>query len=290
MKARLQSRRIRRQRMDKLFQGIFMLAIAIACFTLVALLYDVLVTGLSRISWSFITSYASRTASKAGILAPLVGSFAVISVTTIIAIPIGVGAAIYLEFYAGRGRLSRLIQVNIANLAGVPSIVYGLFGLAFFVRFLSLDRSILAAGLTMALLILPVVIVSTQEALKAIPPSLAQGAFALGASHWQVIWTVILPASVGSILTGVILAVSRAMGETAPLIAVGAWAFITYLPTSLLDSFTVLPIQVWVWAARPQAAFHEIAAAGILVLLLVLLSMNAVAIYLRNKYQKRAEW
>lgn len=286
----LVQRRTRRQRMDKIFQGVFITAIAIACFTLVVLLYDILSTGLSHLSWDFITNYASRSAERSGILAPLVGTFAVITLTAAIVLPIGVASAIYLEFYGGKNWLTRVIQINIANLAGVPSIVYGLFGLAFFVRFLGFDRSILSAALTMALLILPVVIVSTQEALKAIPPSLAQGAFALGASRWQVIWTVVLPASFGSILTGLILAVSRAMGETAPLITIGAWAFITYLPESVMDSFTVLPIQVWVWASRPQTAFHEIAATAIIVLLAVLLTMNAIAIFLRNKYQRKAEW
>lgn len=286
----LAARRTRRQRMDKVFQGVFIAAISVACLTLVVLLYDILSTGLSHLSWDFITNYASRSAARSGILAPLAGSFAVITLTAAIVMPIGVAAAIYLEFYGGNNWVTRLIQINISNLAGVPSIVYGLFGLAFFVRFLAFDRSILSASLTMALLILPVVIVSTQEALKAIPPSLAQGAYALGASRWQVIRTVVLPASFGSILTGLILAVSRAMGETAPLITVGAWAFITYLPQSVMDSFTVLPIQIWVWASRPQAAFHEIAATAIIVLLAVLLTMNAIAIFLRNKYQRKAEW
>lgn len=284
------ARRTRRQRMDRVFQYVFIAAIAIACLTLVLLLYDILSTGLTHVSWDFLTSYASRSAARSGILAPLVGSFVVIALTAAFAIPIGVSAAIYLEFYGGNNWLTRTIQINISNLAGVPSIVYGLFGLAFFVRFMGFDRSILAAALTMALLILPVVIVSTQEAIRAVPPSLAQGAYALGASRWQVIRTVVLPASFGSILTGLILAISRAMGETAPLITVGAWAFITYLPRSPMDSFTVLPIQIWVWASKPQAAFHELAAAAIIVLLAVLLSMNALAIFLRNRYQRRAEY
>jgi phosphate transport system permease protein len=286
----LQARRSARKRLDSIFHVVFMGAIALAVLVLMVLLIDIDKVGAPHLNWHFVTNYASRFFSKAGILAPLVGSFYMNFLTALFAIPIGIGAAVYLEFYAGNNRLTRILQTNIANLAGVPSIVYGLFGLAFFVRFLALDRSILAAALTMALLILPVIIVNTQEAIKAVPPSLAHGAYALGASKLQVVSTVVLPAAVGSILTGTILAISRAMGETAPLIAVGAWVFVTYLPKSPLDSFTVLPIQIWYWSGMPQQGFQEIAASAIIVLLVVLLTLNGVAIWLRNKYQKRAEW
>lgn len=290
MQTDVASRRTARKRLDAFFHGLFLMAIAVAVAVLAILLWDVISTGAKWIRPEFFTNFTSRFFQKAGILAPLVGSFYVIILTALIALPVGVATAVYLQFYAKESWLTRLLQVNIANLAGVPSIVYGLFGLAFFVRFLALDRSILAAALTMALLILPVVIVGTQEALKAVPPSLAHAAYALGASRWQVVSTVVLPAAVGNILTGVILAISRALGETAPLITVGAWVFITYLPKSPLDSFSVLPIQIWFWSSMPQQGFQEIAAAAILVLLTVLLSLNGIAIYLRNKYQKKAEW
>lgn len=283
-------RRAARKRVDTLFQALFLAAIIVAIAVLAVLLADVLSMGLKWLRWDFIVNYSSRFYQKAGILAPLAGSFYVIILTAAIALPIGVATAVHLEYYATDNWLNRVLQLNIANLAGVPSIVYGLFGLAFFVRHLSLDRSILSAALTMALLILPVVIVNTQEAIKAVPPSLAHAAYALGASKWQVVSTVVLPAALGGILTGTILAVSRAFGETAPLITVGAWVFITSLPVSPMDSFTVLPIQIWYWSAQPQQGFQEIAATTIIVLLAVLLTMNGLAIFLRNKYQKKAEW
>lgn len=283
-------RRVRRRRVDRMLQGIFTLAILAALGALAILLWDVLETGWKHLSLNFLTQFTSRFYQKAGILAGLVGSFYVILLTAAVALPLGIGTAIYLQFYAGNGWLTRVLQTNIANLAGVPSIVYGLFGLAFFVRYLALDRSILAAALTLALLILPVIIVSTQEALKSVPPSLAHGAYALGASRWQVVSTVVLPAALPGVLTGSILALSRALGETAPLITVGAWAMITYLPQSPLDGFSVLPVQIAVWASKPQEGFQEIAATAIIVLLAVLLTINGVAIYLRNKYQKEAEW
>jgi phosphate transport system permease protein len=283
-------RRKRRKLLDRSFHLLVILAIVIAVAVLCTLLVDIWRDGVGRVTWAFLTNPPSRFWQKAGILPALLGSFYVILLTAVIAIPLGSATGVYLEFYAPASKLSRLIQVNIANLAGVPSIVYGLFGLAFFVRFLNFDRSILSAALTMALLILPVIIVNTQEALRAIPPSLAHGAYALGASKWQVVWTVVLPAAVGGIFTGSILAISRALGESAPLIAVGAWVFITALPRSPLDSFTVLPIQIWYWSGQPQDGFKSTAAAAIIVLLVVLLTINGIAIFLRNRYQKKAEW
>lgn len=285
-----EGRRQRRKLLDQLFKLLFVTAIILAVGVLVTLLVDIWGDGAQHLSWAFLTNAPSRFWQKAGILPALIGSFYVILLTALFALPLGIATAVYLEFYAPKGRLSDLIQLNIANLAGIPSIVYGLFGLAFFVRFLNFDRSILSAALTMALLVLPVIIVNSQEALRAVPPSLAHGAYALGAAKWQVVWTVILPAALGGIFTGAILAISRAMGESAPLIAVGAWVFITALPTSPLDSFTVLPIQIWYWSGQPQDGFKEIAATAIIVLLVVLLTMNGVAIYLRNKVQKKAEW
>jgi len=283
--------------MDAAAHGLFLLAIAVALVVLAMLLGDLLATGLPRLSWSFLTSYASRVAGRAGIVAPLVGSFYVMLLTAAIALPVGVGAAIFLEFYAEGDRpsplrrgLTRLLQLNIDNLAGVPSIVYGLFGLAFFVRWLHLGRSVLAAALTLALMVLPVVIVSTREAVRAVPASLVHGAYALGASKTQVVFTVVLPAALGGILTGTILSVSRALGESAPLLAVGAWIYVTSLPRSPLDSFTVLPVQIYYWSSMPQRGFREAASAAILVLLALLLGLNGIAIWLRNRYQKKAEW
>jgi phosphate transport system permease protein len=287
----LHSRRgVYRRQMDRWFHALFLAAVGLAVCALILLLWQVFSDGLRNLDWQFLTSYASRRWQQAGILAPLAGSFYVMGLTALFALPLGMAAAIHLEFYARDNWLNRLIQTNIANLAGVPSIVYGLFGLAIFVRYLGFDRSILSASLTMAFLILPVVIVNTQEALRTVPQTMIQGAYALGATKWQVIRTVVLPAAMGGIMTGAILALSRALGETAPLITVGAWVFLTYLPKSPLDGFTVLPIQIWYWSAMPQQGFQDLAASAIIVLLILLLTMNSVAIIVRNKYQKKAEW
>ena len=265
--------------------GLLVMLLALAA--LAALLYDILHDGLRRISWQFITSYPSRNADQAGILAALVGSIYVVGLTAAIAVPLGVGAAIHLEEYGGRGRLSRLIEVNIANLAGVPSIIYGLLGLGLFVRLMQMERSVLAGGCTLALLALPVIIMSTREALRAVPKSLREASYALGATKWQTIRYQVLPAAFPGILTGLILALSRAIGETAPLITIGALTYVPFLPSDIWSPFTVLPIQIFNWVSRPQAAFAENAAAGIVVLLALLLVMNAVAIVLRDRLQKR---
>jgi phosphate transport system permease protein len=272
---------------DRLLWGSGMLMMLLALATLLALLYDVAHDGLGRLSWQFLTSIPSRRAEDAGILTALVGTIYVISLTALIAVPIGLGAAVYLEEYGGRGRLSGLIEVNIANLAGVPSIIYGLLGLGLFVRMMRMERSVLAGGCTLALLALPVIIISTREALRAVPKSLREGSYALGATKWQTIWHQVLPAAFPGILTGLILALSRAIGETAPLITIGALTYVPFLPTSIWSPFTVLPIQIFNWVSRPQAAFAENAAAGIVVLLALLLAMNAVAIVLRDRFQKR---
>lgn len=283
------ARRGARKRTDRIFQLLFLVAIGIALASLAMLLYDVFSSGAKHLRWEFLTNTPSRFFNQAGIKVALIGSFYMIALTSALALPVGVATAIYLEFYTTKNWFNRVLQLNIANLAGVPSIIYGLFGFAIFVRYLSLDRSILSAALTMALLILPVIIVSAQEALKAVPPSLSHAAYALGASKWQVVSTVVLPAAIGGILTGAILSLSRALGETAPLISI-AWAFIVHVPKSPMDGFTVLPMQIYNWASRPQQGFQEIAATAIIVLLIVLLSLNSVAIILRNKYQKKAEW
>jgi phosphate transport system permease protein len=236
---------------------------------------------------TFLTSFASRFPDRAGIAAPLFGTIWIIVITAAIAFPLGVGAAIYLEEYARRNWFAKLIQVNIANLAGVPSIVYGLLGLQLFVRTLELDRSVLAGALTMALLVMPIIIVSAQEALRAVPPSMREGAYALGATRWQVVWHSVLPFAFGGTLTGTILALSRAIGETAPLLVIGGLTFISFRPEGPGDNFTVLPIQIFNWVSRPQADFQAIAAAGIIVLLLMLLLMNGTAIILRHRTRVR---
>jgi len=217
----------------------------------------------------------------------LTGSIVVMVVTAALAVPIGVGAAIYLEEYGGRSVAARIIEINITNLAAVPSIIYGLLGLGLFVRAMGMGRSVLAGASTLALLALPVVILSTREALRAVPKSLREGSYALGATKWQTIWHQVLPVATPGILTGLILALSRSVGETAPLITIGALTYVPFAPDSLWSAFTVLPIQVFNWVSRPQAEFKVNAAAGILVLLVLLLSMNAVAIIVRDRYQRQ---
>jgi phosphate transport system permease protein len=272
---------------DRLLGVFGLLATLLGLVTLGALLYDVIHDGAPRLSWQFLTSIPSRRPAEAGIYSALLGSVFVMALTAAIAIPLGVAAAVYLEEYGVRGRLSRLIEINIANLAGVPSIIYGLLGLGLFVRIMGMGRSVLAGSCTLALLALPVVILSTREALRAVPPSLREGSYALGATKWQTVWHQVLPAAFPSILTGLILALSRAIGETAPLITIGALTYIPFAPDSIWSQFTVLPIQIFNWVSRPQPAFAQNAAAGIVVLLVLLLVMNATAIVLRDRLQQR---
>jgi phosphate transport system permease protein len=272
---------------DRLLATFGFLVMALALAALLALIVDVLRDGLGRLSWQFITSYPSRRAEQAGIFPALIGSVYIIGLTALIAVPLGIGAAIHLEEYEKHGRLSRIIEINISNLAGVPSIIYGLLGLGLFVRIIGMGRSVMAGACTLALLVLPVVIISTREALRAVPGSLREGSYALGATRWQTIRHQVLPAAFPGILTGLILALSRAIGETAPLITIGALTYVPFLPTDIWSDFTVLPIQIFNWVSRPQAAFAENAAAAILVLLALLLAMNAVAIVLRDRFQRR---
>lgn len=279
----------RRQWFSQMSYVLFLAATLVGIAALFLLLGDVLRKGAGWLDWQFLTSLPSRFPQQAGILPALWGSVWLIVLTALFSLPIGVGTAIYLEEYAARGWLTRVIQTNISNLAGVPSIVYGILGLAAFVRALALGRSILAGALTMTLLVLPVVIVASQEAIRAVPGSLRDASYALGATRWQTVYRVVLPAALPGVLTGIILALARALGEAAPLIMIGALMFVPFVPTSPLDQFTVLPIQIFNWTARPQHEFRLIAAAAIIVLLAVLLTMNAAAILLRNKYQKKAE-
>lgn len=262
-------------------------ATLLAVLALAWLLFGIIREGAPHLSMQFLSSPPSRFAERAGIMPALFGSLWVLSITVVVAVPLGVGAAIYLQEYAPANRLTQFIQINIANLAGVPSIVYGLLGLALFVRLFAFERSVLSGGLTLALLVLPIVIIASQEALRAVPSSLRDGSYALGATRWQTIRRQVLPVAMPGILTGIILAVSRAIGETAPLIMMGALTYVAFAPTGLKDGFTALPIQIFNWTSRPQAEFQEIAASGIIVLLVVLLSMNALAIFLRQRFNRK---
>lgn len=254
---------------------------------LIIFIGSILIDGLQRIDWDFITSLPSRKAERAGIYTALMGSVWILVFTTIIALPLGIAAAIYLEEYAKQSRLSSLLEVNISNLAGVPSIIYGLLGLEVFVRIMEMGASVLAGSFTLALLILPIVIVATRESLKAVPKSIRDASFALGASKWQTVSQQLLPASFGGILTGVILALSRAVGETAPLIVIGALAYVPFAPESPMDEFSVLPIQIFNWISRPKHGFEINAAAAIIVLLLITFILNGIAVYFRNRWQSK---
>ncbi len=277
----------RRQWAERFFRWAAVGALLFALGSLAALLLDVFFDGIGRLSFQFLTSFPSRKPEQAGILSALAGSAMLLALTAAIVFPLGVGAAIYLEEYARRGRLSRLIEVNIANLAGVPSILYGLLGLELFVRAMGLGRSLLAGALTMALLVLPIVIIASREAIRMVPGSLREASFAVGATRWQTVWHQVLPIAFPGILTGSILAFSRAIGEAAPMIMIGALTYIAFLPDGILSPFTVLPIQAFNWVSRPQKEFLSCAAAAILVLLAVLLAMNAAAVFLRHRTQKR---
>ena len=276
----------KRHRISAAFKLFCLSVTCLAVAILGILILEVTLLGLPWLNADFLTSFPSRFPEKAGILAGLAGTLWLVTLTAAIAIPIGVLAAVYLEEYAKPGRVATLITINIANLAGVPSIVYGILGLAIFVRFLGLERSVLAGAMTMSLLILPVIIIASREAIKAVPSSLRQVAFALGATRWQVTRDHVLPQAMPGILTGVILALSRAIGETAPLIMIGALTYIAFVPEGPMDEFTALPIQIYNWTSRPQEAFHELASAGIIVLLLVLLIMNATAVWIRYRGSK----
>jgi phosphate transport system permease protein len=274
---------------DLAFKGGMLACLGIALITLAAVLVQVFSKGFGQLDLNFITELGSSLPAKAGIGSALVGTLWVIAVCIAFIVPVGVASAVYLEEYADRNRWhNRLIEVNIQNLAAVPSIVYGILGLAFLVRGpLSLGHVVLAAGLTLALLVLPVVVIAGREAIRAVPPSIREGSMALGATKWQTIWKQVLPASVPGFATGVILAVSRAIGEAAPLIVVGGATYLSFYPSGLGSDFTVLPLQIFNWISQPQEEFKELAAAGMIVLLAILLLLNAAAIWLRNKYEKK---
>jgi phosphate transport system permease protein len=282
--------RRRRSHLSKAFAILCLVATSFCVLVLAILLLEVFWQGLPWLNLSFLTNFPSSFPEQAGILPALLGSVWLILLTALFSVPIGVGTAIYLEEYAKASRWRGLVQLNIANLAGVPSIVYGILGLGLFVRALALDRSVLAGALTMTLVVLPIVILAAQESLRAVPDSIRRASYALGATRWQTVWHQVLPAALPGILTGVILAISRALGEAAPLVVIGAATFITFVPVSPTDEFSALPMQIYDWAKRPQAEFHHVAAAGIIVLLTVLIIMNATAVYLRYHYGKRVRW
>ncbi len=273
--------------MDQVFKywGIFCTLLGLVLLAI--FIGSILVDGVKRIDWEFITNLPSRKAENSGIYTALMGSVWVLVLTTIFALPIGIGAAIYLEEFSRKGKLSSILEVNISNLAGVPSVIYGLLGLEIFVRVMQMGSSVLAGSFTLALLILPIVIVSTREAIKAVPQSIRDASYAMGATKWQTVSMQLLPASFGGIMTGVILALSRAVGETAPLIVIGALAYVPFAPSSPMDDFSVLPIQIFNWISRPQEGFELNAAAGIIILLSITFIMNGIAVYLRNKWQKK---
>ena len=293
----------RNQKLDGLFAVVGLLSTFIGMLTLAALIVNLAIDGAARLTPHFFTSFPSRFPAQAGILSAWVGTTLVMVVTALAAVPMGIAAGVYLEEYAPKNWLTALIEINIANLAGVPSIVYGLMALGLFVYQLKLGQSVLSAGLTLALLILPIVIVATRESIRAVPGSMREAAYALGATKWQTTRDHVLPYSMGGILTGVIIALSRAIGETAPLVTIGALTFIAFLPDApvksefpflsfdwLMSPFTVMPIQMFNWVSRPQQEFHLNAAATGLVLMVMTLIMNGIAIYFRYRFRKRIKW
>lgn len=275
---------------DRIFRGMGITATVGCLLILAVFLGFILYQGTERLSWEFMMGLPSRFAEQSGIYTAWIGTLWILVLTAVISFPVGVGAGIYLEEYGRKSKMSTFLEINIANLAGVPSIIYGLLGLEVFVRLAKMGNSILAGSLTLTLLILPIIIVSTREALRAVPKTIKEASMAMGASKWQTIWNQTLPASFGGILTGVILAISRAVGETAPLIVVGALAYVPFAPSGPLDEFTVLPIQIFNWVSRPQEAFIINAAAAIIVLLSITFVMNGIAVYLRYRWQKKMSW
>lgn len=288
---------------DSSFYVIGFASTLIGLAILAVLIIDILLDGAGRLGWQFFTNYPSRKPEVAGILSAWIGTVWIMVITAILAVPLGIMAAVHLEEYGKKSWMTNLIEINIANLAGVPSIIYGLLGLGLFVRVMSLERSVLSGAATLAILVLPIVILSTREALRAIPFSIREASYALGATKWQTIRYQVLPAAMPGIMTGIILAMSRAVGETAPLITIGALTYVAFLPTSpitsefpfisfqgLFDPFTVLPIQIFNWVSRPQKGFFADAAAGIIVLLIITFLMNAIAVWIRHKYSKKIRW
>jgi phosphate transport system permease protein len=275
---------------DTVFKYIALIFTIFALGILVVLLVDIFSKGIARINWGFFQNLPSRHAERSGIKTALAGMMSLLFFTVIIALPIGILAGIYLQEYGKKNRLAKFIEINIANLAGVPSVIYGILGLTLFVRILRLGNSLIAGALTLSLLILPVIIVATREAIRAVPDSLREASFGMGATKWQTTSRVVVPSALGGILTGIILAVSRAIGETAPLLVIGALVYVPFIPEGPNDQFTTLPIQIFNWTSRPQAAFIVNAAAGIIILLLITFLLNGIAIYIRNRWNKKIRY
>ncbi len=286
--SRFNPRLAQRKTIGGIFYVVFLAAVMVGVIGLVVLLVQTFVEGIPWLDIDFLTNYMSRKPELAGVKAAIMGTLITIVFTAVFTVPIGVGAAIYLEEYAPKNRLTQIIEINISNLAGVPSVVYGMLGLGVFVQLMSLGKIVLAGALTLTLLVLPIVILASREAIRAVPNEYRLGAFALGADQWQVIKGAVLPSALPGILTGTILALSRAVGEAAPILVISGLVYVTFVPGPL-DRFTVLPLQIFTWVGRPQEEFRALAAAGIIVLLIILLSMNAIAVLLRNKYQTRSE-
>ncbi len=276
----------RRQRLSRWSRYIFLGTSLLGVVALVALGVDTLINGAGRVTPDFFTSYPSRFADQAGLRSSIIGSIWVLSMTMVLVVPIGLGTAVWIEEFAPRNALVGIVKLNLANLAGVPSIIYGILGLAVFVRFLSFGPSILAGALTLFLMILPMTVIAAQEAIRQVPDSIRQGSLALGASKWQTVWGHVLPGALPGMITGVILAMARAAGETAALVMIGAFAFIAYDNTSVRDNFTVIPVQIYNWTTRPQEAFRENAAAGIIVLMSIVLTFNIAAAILRERFRR----
>lgn len=280
-------KRLRYRKLKSAFlKGMCIFSTLLALVFLVVLLWDIISDGAHFLTWQFIQNFPSRFPDQAGIQSALWGSIWLIVMTAVIAIPVGIAASIYLEEFSRKNFLGKLIDINISNLAGVPSIVYGILGLAIFVRWFNFERSILSGALTMSLLILPSIIIASREAIRAVPDSMRYAALALGATRWQMVRDHVLPSALPGFMTGIILAISRTIGESAPLLIIGALGFVAFNPQGLKDSFTVLPIQIFNWASRPQPEFHQLAASGIIVLLVVLLAMNSLAIFIRQRFQQ----
>lgn len=280
-------KRTGRQSRNQIFKWLFFLCTMFGLAVLILLIADTLMDGWSRLNLDFLTNFNSSRAENAGFFGAIVGSLWLMVVTTPVAIILSVGTALYLEEYAPKNKFTEFIKINISNLAGVPSVVFGLLGLAMFVRALALGNSVLAAGLTLALMILPVIVVASQEAIRAVPASVREASIGMGATKWQTVSRIILPAAIPGIITGIILAISRAIGETAPLVVIGVPTTLLVTPSSIFDSFQAMPMQIYSWVKMPNEEFQYIAAAGIIVLLVILLLMNSVAIFIRNKFSNR---
>lgn len=272
---------------NKTMKLLFLFCTLVGLVVLVTLIVDTVMDGWSHLTWDFLTSFSSSRPESAGIYGAIIGSIWLMAVTAPVAIILSVGTALYLEEYAPKNKITNFITINISNLAGVPSVVFGLLGLTIFVRQLALGNSVLAAGLTLALMIMPVIVVSAQEAIRAVPNSVREASVGMGAAKWQTVSRIILPAAIPGIITGIILALSRAIGETAPLVVIGVPVSLLVTPNSVYDTFQALPMQIYNWVKMPQEEFQYLTAAGIIILLLILFLMNSAAVYIRNKYSKR---